>query len=57
MRFGAGEWPAVGPPRPSRRDEGMRPAGHRLSPRAIRIGSAALFAVAGAAVLIGAFLD
>lgn len=33
-----------------------RQAGHRLSPRVIRIGSAALFAIAGAAVLIGAFL-
>jgi len=33
-----------------------RQAGHRLSPRVIRIGSAALFALAGAAVLIGAFL-
>ncbi len=33
-----------------------RQAGHRLSPRAIRIGSAALFALAGSAVLIGAFL-
>ena len=31
-----------------------RQAGHRLSPRMIRIGSAALFALAGAAVLIGA---
>ena len=33
-----------------------RQAGHRLSPRVIRIGSAALFALAGAAVLIGALL-
>ena len=33
-----------------------RQAGHRLSPRVIRIGSAALFALAGAALLIGAFL-
>ena len=33
-----------------------RQAGHRLSQRAIRIGSAALFALAGVAVLIGAFL-
>jgi putative Ca2+/H+ antiporter (TMEM165/GDT1 family) len=33
-----------------------RQVGHRLSPRVIRIGSAALFALAGAAVLIGAFL-
>ena len=31
-------------------------AGHRLSPRAIRIGSAALFALAGVAILAGTFL-
>ena len=33
-----------------------RQVGHRLSPRVIRIGSAALFALAGAALLIGALL-
>ena len=33
-----------------------RQAGHRLSPRMIRIGSAALFALAGIAVLAGALL-
>jgi Ca2+/H+ antiporter, TMEM165/GDT1 family len=33
-----------------------RQAGHRLSPRMVRIGSAALFAVAGIAVLLGALL-
>ena len=33
-----------------------RRAGHSLSPRVIRMGSAALFALAGAVVLIGAFL-
>jgi len=33
-----------------------RQVGHRLSPRAVRIGSAVLFAVAGAAVLIGALI-
>jgi putative Ca2+/H+ antiporter (TMEM165/GDT1 family) len=33
-----------------------RQVGHRLSPRMIRIGSAALFAIAGFAVLLGALL-
>ena len=33
-----------------------RQVGHRLSPRMVRIGSAALFAVAGVAVLLGAWL-
>ncbi|HYI66305.1 MAG TPA: TMEM165/GDT1 family protein [Candidatus Limnocylindrales bacterium] len=33
-----------------------RQVGHRLSPRMVRIGSAALFAVAGVAVLLGAML-
>ena len=33
-----------------------RQVGHRLSPRMVRIGSAALFAVAGVAVLLGALL-
>ena len=33
-----------------------RQVGHRLSPRMVRIGSAALFAVAGLAVLLGAWL-
>jgi putative Ca2+/H+ antiporter (TMEM165/GDT1 family) len=33
-----------------------RQVGHRLSPRMIRIGSAALFAIAGVAVLLGALL-
>lgn len=33
-----------------------RQVGHRLSPRLVRIGSAVLFAVAGAAVLIGALI-
>ena len=33
-----------------------RQAGHRLSPRVIRFGSAALFALAGVAVLIGALV-
>ena len=32
-----------------------RQVGHRLSPRVVRIGSAALFAIAGVVVLIGAF--
>ena len=32
-----------------------RQVGHRLSPRMVRIGSAALFAVAGVAVLVGAW--
>ena len=31
-----------------------RQVGHRLSPRLVRIGSTALFAIAGAAILIGA---
>jgi Ca2+/H+ antiporter, TMEM165/GDT1 family len=33
-----------------------RQVGHRLSPRMVRIGSAALFAVAGVAVLVGALI-
>lgn len=33
-----------------------RQVGHRLSPRMVRIGSAALFAVAGVAILLGAWL-
>ena len=33
-----------------------RHVGHRLSPRMVRIGSAALFAVAGVAVLLGALV-
>ena len=33
-----------------------RQVGHRLSARVVRIGSAALFAVAGVAVLLGAWL-
>jgi putative Ca2+/H+ antiporter (TMEM165/GDT1 family) len=33
-----------------------RQVGHRLSPRMVRIGSAALFAVAGVVVLLGAWL-
>src|SRR5688500_218439 len=34
-----------------------RQVGHRLSPRFVRIGSAALFAVAGVVVLLGALLS
>jgi Ca2+/H+ antiporter, TMEM165/GDT1 family len=34
-----------------------RQVGHRLSPRMVRIGSAALFAVAGVAVLVGALVS
>ena len=34
-----------------------RQVGHRLSPRMVRIGSAALFAVAGMAVLVGALVS
>ena len=30
--------------------------GHRLSPRLVRIGSAVVFALAGVAVLVGAFV-
>jgi putative Ca2+/H+ antiporter (TMEM165/GDT1 family) len=33
-----------------------RQVGHRLSPRVVRVGSAALFAVAGVVVLLGAVL-
>jgi putative Ca2+/H+ antiporter (TMEM165/GDT1 family) len=33
-----------------------RQAGHRVPPRLIRIGSAALFALAGAVILVGALL-
>jgi putative Ca2+/H+ antiporter (TMEM165/GDT1 family) len=33
-----------------------RQVGHRLSPRMVRIGSAALFGVAGLAVLLRAWL-
>jgi putative Ca2+/H+ antiporter (TMEM165/GDT1 family) len=33
-----------------------RQVGHRLSPRMVRIGSAALFAVAGVAVLVGTLI-
>ena len=33
-----------------------RQLGTRLSPRLVRIGSAVLFALAGAAVLVGAFI-
>jgi hypothetical protein len=33
-----------------------RQVGHRLSPRMVRIGSSALFAIAGVAVLLGAWL-
>ena len=33
-----------------------RQLGHRLSPRLVRIGSAVVFALAGVAVLVGAFV-
>jgi putative Ca2+/H+ antiporter (TMEM165/GDT1 family) len=33
-----------------------RQVGHRLSPRLVRIGSAALFALAGLVILAGALL-